>query len=167
MKNVIKTMVVVLLLTSMLACMVSCGPLSMTKDESRAAKFIECLYDGDASGFVDLMLDELVEAEMANRGCETKALLVYSIEKDLNTIIESMVADFGKSWKYEVSVVDSYELKTSGDFSAYEIREIVLRVEHSGRKLLFFKKSDFEEMKVQMIKMDNTWYVLDWTNANI
>lgn len=165
MKKLIRIIISMILLTSVLVCMVSCDLKNITAAEKCAIKFVESIYEGDAQKYVDLIFDSVLAQEMVHEGYETEEMYVYALDKILDRLIEEERSDYGKRWKYKVSVIDSYSVTPSEFFSGYEVNEVFLKVEHSGRKLLFFKVSDFEEIKVQVIKEGNNWYVIDWSNV--
>lgn len=154
---VIMTMIIVILGTG---CNILDGTMPQNKAEANAVKFLEYKYDGNAQKCIDLLLDELVAEAIVAYGYETEDVLVYALDKQLDNSIEIYQEEYGKKWKYEISIIDSYEITAPEGFSEYECMEVLLNVQFEGRKLLFFKVDGSEEIKVQMIKKNNTWYVL-------
>lgn len=165
MKNAVKVIIAVLLLTSVLVSVIGCGTTKNTKAQQCAVKFVENMYDGKAQAWVDLILDSLLAQDMIAEGYATEELYVYAVGKDLDDLIAAQKSEYGKRWKYKVSVIDSYSVEPPKEFSECELVEVCLKIEHSGRKLLFFKVSDTEEFKIQVIKKDNDWYVFRWSNT--
>ena len=137
-----------------------CGTMPENMAEVNATKFLEYRYEGNAQKYVDLMLDELVAEYMLARKCETEDVLVYAVNKDLESSIEDYQEEYGKKWKYEISIIDSYEITAPEKFSEYECMEVLLNVQFEGRKFLIFKVDGSEEIKIQMIQKNGVWYVL-------
>ena len=167
MGKTIKALVSMFLLVATILCVAGCGQQALSEPEKSAARFIDCLYSGDGQGFVDLMSDDLVEQLMETYDYKTEELLVYAYNKELADEIEDRKWDFGNNWKYEISVIDSYQVETPKEYNGYEVIEVCLKVEHTGRKLLLFKVDETEEFEIQMIKIDTTWYVLAWEKTVI
>lgn len=137
-----------------------CGTMPQNMAEANAVKFLEYRYEGNAQKCIDLMLDELVAEYMVARKCETEDVLVYAVNKDFESSIEDYQEEYGKKWKYEISIIDSYEITAPERFSEYECMEVLLNVQFEGRKFLIFKVDGSEEIKIQMIQKNGVWYVL-------
>ena len=167
MKKFFKTFVSMLLLISTVLCTTSCGQQILSQPEKKAVKFIESMYNGDAQTYVNCLSDEVVEEVMEMYEYKTEELLVYALNKEFLDSIEEKKTLFGKKWKYDISVIDSYELDDTEEFGEYEIQEVCLKVEHTGRILLLFKRNETEEFKVIMIKKDNEWFVLAFDEVTI
>jgi hypothetical protein len=142
---------------------VGCGILGGTEPQNNAevnaVEFMKGKFEGDAKKCVDLMLDELVTAVIDEGGYETENVLVYALEKQLACSIEDYKDEYGKKWEYEISIIDSYKIAALEGFEEYECVEVVLNIQHDGRKLLFFKSEGSEEVKIQMMKRNDSWYV--------
>ena len=143
------------------------GKVPQNKAESNAVKFIDYMYAGNAQKATDLIFDDVLAAAIATGGYETESVFVYAFEKELDDLIEGYQEEYGKKWKYEINIIDSYEKNAPEGYTDYEVMEVALEIKHEGRKFFFFKIDGTEELKIQMIKKDNTWYVLSWSNVYI
>ena len=149
-------------------CMLGCDSYihtAHTAEEKRAIEFVESMYEGDAEKFVDMMLDSIIDNAIKEEGIATKELYVYELDKLLDLYIDEFKSRYGKKWKYKISVIDSYTVESPEELSEYEITEVFLKVEHSGKKFFFFKVNDSEEIKVQVTKKGNKWYVITWLRS--
>lgn len=159
----VKKIIGAIMAVSILLFGVGCSILDETgpqnQAEANAVKFLESKFDGDAQKCIDLMLDELVSAVIDEGGYETENVLVYALDKQFDSSIKDYKDEYGKKWEYEISIIDSYEIASLEGFEECECVEVVLNVQHEGRKLLFFKVDGSEEIKIQMMKKNNSWYV--------
>ena len=165
-----KVLAAIIALICLLLCS-GCGILDgmspQNQAEKNAIKFMEYQYEGNAQKFIDLMLDELVEEFISSGGYKTEEVLVYAWEKELYNDIENYKDEYGKKWKYTISVIDSYEIESLEDFPDCKCMEVVLKIEHEGKKLIFFPKNGSEEIKIQLINKDDVWYVFGTSNINL
>ena len=127
--------------------------------EETAVKFIENMLEGKAEKCVDLMADELI----AMSDYETKKLFAHALEETLDASIESYKGKYGKRWKCEVCVIDSFDYEP--EYYIYEgdgkLVKVVLEVEHTGSGL-FNDKEGKEEMSIIMELSDGEWLVYDF-----
>lgn len=162
-QRIIKKITVVIMIVSILIFGVGCGFMDETqpqnKAESNAVKFLEYKYEGKTQKFVDSILDEVVKEMIVAGGYETENILVYALDKEMQNSIDGYKDEYGKKWKYDISIIDSYAIPAPEDFSECECMEVVLNVQHEGRKFLFFKVDGTEEVKIQMIQKEDSWYV--------
>ena len=126
--------------------------------EDTAVKFVENMLDGKAEKCADLMTDDLIGMS----DYETKKLFVYAFEKTLDAKIESYKAKYGKMWKYEVNVIDSFEYEPEYyDYDGDEkLVKVILEVKHTGSGL-FNDKEGTEELSLIMELLDGEWLVYD------
>ena len=166
-RNIIKRTIIAAMALSILVIGSSCARMPQNMAEANAVTFLENYYDGDAQKCVDLILDELVAEIIVADGYGTEDVLGYALEKALDSSIEEYRDEYGKKWKYEITIIDSYKIESPEGFSEYECMSVLLNVQFEGRKLLFFKVEGSEEKEVQMIKKNGTWYVLAVSDALI
>lgn len=123
--------------------------------ELAACNFVEAMFDADAKKCANLMCDDLIE--MSNY--ETKKLFINTLEKQLESVKDKYIDDYGKRWRYEVNVVDSFEYKPFYDCNE-DLIKVVLKVEHKGSGL-FNKKEGEEEIELIMVERNGKWLVFD------
>ena len=124
--------------------------------ESVALKFTEAMYKGDAEKCVSLMCDDLIELS----GYETEKLFINAFDNECDSIIDICKDIYGDDWKYEVSVIDSFEYTPPYDCDE-ELVKVVLKIEHKG-VVWFNEKEGDEEMGLIMVKRDGKWLVYDF-----
>ena len=160
-----KRILCIVLTLALLVSAIGCSAVQFNKPEQCAVKFIESMYEGDAEAWVGLLFDDVLNGDMIANGYATEELYVYAIEKAFDELIDAQKSVHGKKWEYEISVIDSYVVESPEEFKDYEIMEIYVKVEHTGKKLLFFKTNELEEMKIQVINKDGHWFVIDWSDV--
>ena len=124
--------------------------------EKTAVKFTEAMLDVDAKKCADLMCDDLIE--MSN--FETKKLFINALEKQLESNQDEYIDTYGKRWKYEVSVIDSFEYEPFYDCDE-DLIKVVLKVEHKGSGL-FNEKEGEEEIELILVERNGKWLVYDF-----
>ena len=132
--------------------------------ENIAISFIDNIFKGNAKKFTELLYDDIIEQVMTKKNYETKDIFIYALDKRFDSVIEDYKSSYGKKWKYTIDVIDSYDVESPSGFSEYEFKEVVLEVQHEGKKLLFFKVEGSEELKIKLIKANNSWYVFEGFN---
>ena len=127
--------------------------------EKSAISFVEHMLDGDAQKCTELMCDDLID--MA--GYESKKLFTNAFQKKLDALIETYEDKYGKSWDYNVSVIDSFEY--TPEYYEYEgegeLMKVVLKIEHEGGGL-FKDKEGADEIPLIMAYSDGEWLVYDF-----
>ena len=153
-KNIIIAVLIVVL------CLIVFGDFIFTDSnngaEKAAIQFAEAMFDADAKKCTNLMCDDLIE--MSNY--ETKKLFINALEKQLESNQDEYIDTYGKRWKYEVSVVDSFEYEPYYDCDENLVK-VVLKVEHKGSGL-FNKKEGEEEIELIMVERTGKWLVYDF-----
>lgn len=128
------------------------------KAEKVSIEFVESMLDGDAKKCVKLMSDDLI----AMADYETEKLFINAFDKKLDALIESCKDKYGKRWKYEVSVIDSFEYIP--EYYEYEgngeLFKVVLEIEHKGGGL-FNKKEGKDEIELIVERKGNKCLVYD------
>ena len=127
--------------------------------EKTAVTFVEHMLDGNAKKCTELMCEDLVD--MA--GYETKKLFINAFDKKLDLMIDEYKDQYGKRWKYNVSVIDSYDYEPE-DYHDIEdeLVVVVLEIEHKGGGL-FKDKDGTDEFTLIMTKFDEKWLVYDFS----
>ena len=123
--------------------------------ELSACNFVEAMFDADAKTCADFMCDDLIEIS----NYETKKLFINALEKQLESAKDEHIEKYGKRWKYEVSVIDSFEYEAFYDCDE-DLVKVVLKVEHKGSGL-FNKKEGEEEIELIMVERNGKWLVYD------
>ncbi len=129
--------------------------------DKTAKQAIEALHENDAKKFVSLMYDETIETQMANMEVETKKIFIKNYEKTFDDFQQQMKDTFGKKWKYNATIVDSYDCETPSYFGNKKMNEVVYEITYSG-KGLGNKKEETESGTFQLIKQGNKWYIVEF-----
>ena len=131
--------------------------------EKTAEQFVEALLDGDARTAVSLMSEITIEESRY----ETKKLLIHALDEQLEYEREDYKNKYGDSWKYNVEVIDSYDVDFSDiedyvevtEYISSNLKEVAISIEHKG-KGWFNDKEGAETMTITCIKQGRKWYVL-------
>ena len=154
-----KPILIVLSVLLLLAVLSECDIFDVSNDGSDvelvAIDFVEAMLDADAKTCADFMCDNLIEIS----NYETKKLFINALEKQLESAKDEHIEKYGKRWKYEVSVIDSFEYEPFYDCDE-DLVKVVLKVEHKGSGL-FNKKEGEEEIELIMVERNGKWLVYD------
>lgn len=72
-------------------------------------QYVEAYVAGDAKKIVALMPKEYVKAAIDNGDYDSKSDMIDDYQKVLDYSIEAFDEYFGKRWKYDISIIDTYE----------------------------------------------------------
>ena len=123
--------------------------------ESIAVQFLGYMLDGDADKCTDLMCDELIESS----GYESEKLFTRALQQTLDSIVDDYKNEFGKRWKYTVTVVDV--LDYSSFYEGDDMKKVVLQIDHKSRSI-FNNKEGTEDFVLIMTLIDGEWLVYDF-----
>ena len=115
-----------------------------------AIEFVEAIYEADADTFVSLMSDSLQYELMEAQDASTEKILVNTIQKILDSNIESMKSNYGKKWKYDIEYIDSVKDE--------DTCIVTIDVTYTG-KSWFSDKQDTDTIELELIKDGINWYV--------
>lgn len=159
MSSILKHKKIIIAVLIVVLCLVVFEDLIFTDSnnsaEKVAVKFTEAMLDADAKTCADFMCDDLIEIS----NYETKKLFINALEKQLESAKDEHIEKYGKRWKYEVSVIDSFEYEAFYDCNE-DLVKVVLKVEHKGSGL-FNKKEGEEEIELIMVERNGKWLVYD------
>lgn len=137
---------------------------STTNAEETAQKFVEHMLDGNAEKCTSLMCDDLISVA----GYETKKLFINAFEKQLDSMIDAYKDKYGRSWSYNVVVIDSFNVDVYDAIDyiqeyaeAGTVVKVVLEIEHKGGGL-FKDKEGTDEVSLIMVCYDGEWLVYDF-----
>ena len=133
--------------------------------EKTAQKFVKHMLEGDAKACAQLMHDDLIYA----LDFETKKLFINSFDKKLSSLIEEYKDIYGKSWSYDVIVIDSFNVDIIYDTFYYTAEyaeegnavKVVLEIKHKGR-VFFNDKEGTDEIALIMARYKRKWLVYDF-----
>ena len=166
MNNIIKhkKIIVVVLLALVLLVLLWDSINIGSKAEETAQKFVEHMLDGDAKKCTDLMCADLIDAT----GYETKKIFTNALEKTLDSMIDTYKDKYGRSWSYDVVVIDSFNVDVYDviDYTPEYAEEgtfvkVVLEIEHKGGGL-FNDKEGTDEISLIMACYNGEWLVYDF-----
>lgn len=134
--------------------------------EKTAKQALEAMHENDASKFVSLMCDEAIEYQMYNRGIKTKKLFIKEYENAFESFQAQMKDKFGKKWKYDIEIIDSYEYEPSDniDLDSLEgrkLKEVAYEIKYKA-KGLFSSEEDTEKGTFLLVKEGNKWYIVNF-----
>lgn len=124
--------------------------------EDVAQEFMESILEGNGKKCASLMTDDAVE----RTGSETRKILINTLNNALADLREEYKSKYGEKWKYEVVVIDSYEITGeyySGEYIGDAV-EVVMEIRHTGSGL-FKDKDGTETETVILVKEDGDWLV--------
>ena len=132
--------------------------------EETAQRFVEYMLDGNAKKCTALMHDDLIDVA----GYETKKLFVNAFEKTLDSMTDTYKDKYGRSWSYDVVVIDSFDVDVYDAFDyTLEYAEegtfvkVVLEIKHKGGGL-FNDKEGTDEFSLIMAYYNGEWLVYDF-----
>ena len=134
--------------------------------EKTAKQALEAMHENDASEFVSLMCDEAIEYQMENRGIKTKKLFIKEYEDTFESFQTQMKDKFGKNWKYDIEIIDSYDYETSeyidlGSLEGEELKEVAYEIKYKS-KGLFNNEEGSEKGTFLLVKEGNKWYIVNF-----
>ena len=134
--------------------------------EKTAKQALEAMHENKASKFISLMCDDAIEYQMENRNIKTKKLFIKEYENTFDTFQNEMKDKFGKNWKYDIEIIDSYEYEPSESIDldtleGKELKEVAYEVSYKGEGL-FNSKEDKESGTFLLVKEGNKWYIVNF-----
>ncbi|MBQ8868834.1 MAG: hypothetical protein IJ027_03840 [Oscillospiraceae bacterium] len=135
--------------------------------EKTAKQALEAMHENDAKKFVSLMCDEAVEYQMNNRGINSKKVFVKEYEEVFDTFQAQMKEKFGKKWKYDIEIIDSYDYESTEyiyleSLEGRELKEVAYEVSYES-KGLFNDEEDSESGTFLLVKEGNKWYIVNFS----
>ena len=140
-----------------------CGGRSAEKTTKQALK---AMHEGNASKYVSLMYDDVVEYQMESNDVKTKKLFVKEYEKAFDSIQSKMVDKYGKKWKYKIEIIDSYDSEAPesmeiDSLSGKNFKEVAYEVTYTGKGFLK-EKEGTDEGTFLLVEKKNKWYIVDF-----
>ena len=134
--------------------------------EKTTKQALKALHENKPSKFISLMHDEAVEYQMEDRNLATKKLLKKEYENIFDNFQTQMKEKYGKNWKYDIEIIDSYDYEPSDsvDLSTLEgkkIKEVAYEITYSG-KSLFKDEEGTERGTFLLVKEGNKWYIINF-----
>lgn len=134
--------------------------------EKTAKQALEAMHENDASKFVSLMCDETIEYQMDTRGTKTKKLFIKEYENTFENFQSQMKDKFGKRWKYDIEIIDSYDYEPSDNIDldsldGKELKEVAYEIKYKS-KGLFNNEEGTESGTFLLVKEGNKWYIVNF-----
>lgn len=159
-KKIIVAVLLVLVILILLVNNINIGNGS----EKTAQQFVEYMLCGNARKCTSLMHNDLIDVA----SYETKKLFINAFDKSLDSIIDEYKDTYGRNWRYDVVVIDSFSVDVydAFDYTPEYAEEgtfikVVLEIKHSGGGL-FNNKEGSDEVSLIMIHCDGKWLVYDF-----
>lgn len=130
--------------------------------------FITSVMDGDGTGLVKTLPDELVEYGMEQDGLTSRQELEQEMEDLLGDPETSLDSMYGDDWSYEYEIVDtenytSDELESLKEEYQTEIKDIKIKDAKKVTVKLTLKVKDEDDQSTDVdfsvIKIGKTWYI--------
>lgn len=128
--------------------------------EKTTEQFLEAMHECDASKFVSLCCDELIE----NANVESKKVFIKQVETSLEADMQKLKDKYGDKYKYDIEIIDSYEYIPSeyseymSQFSDEDMVEVAFVVNYEGKGWLNEKEGE-DSGEIQLIKRGRKWYI--------
>lgn len=134
--------------------------------EKTAKQALEAMHENKASKFVSLMCDDTIEYQMECRDIRTKKLFIKEYEDTFESFQKQMKEKFGKKWKYNIEIIDTYDYEPSDyvDLDSLEgkkLKEVAYEITYKG-KGLFNDKDGTESGTFLLVKEGNKWYIVNF-----
>lgn len=135
--------------------------------EKTAKQALEAMHENKASKFVSLMCDEAIEYQMDNRGIKSKKVFIKEYEEVFDNFQTQMKEKFGKKWKYDIEIIDSYPYEPTEyidleSLEGRELKEVAYEVSYES-KGLFNDEEDSESGTFLLVKEGNKWYIVNFS----
>lgn len=137
--------------------------LSGRSAEKTSKQAIEAMHENKPSKFVSLMCDETIEHQLESKELKTKRLLIKEYENIFDSFQEEMSDTFGRRWKYDAEIVETYDYETSEIANLrlsgnHKLKEIVYEINYTGKDDI----ESTESCTFVLIKKANKWYIVSF-----
>ena len=94
-----------------------------------AKQYVEALLGGKASKCASLMTDEAIK----NTGAATKKIFINELDDALENLRDDYKDKYGKSWKFSVEIIDSYDYELDeNEYDGAKAKMVELKIIHKG-----------------------------------